>query len=72
MEGAVFFGREQELNELNRLYDQGGFQIVVLYGRRRVGKTTLALEFARDKSSLIFTAKVQNDALNLADFSRAL
>lgn len=72
MEGAVFFGREQELNELNRLYDQVGFQMVVLYGRRRVGKTTLALEFARDKSSLIFTAKVQNDALNLADFSRAL
>ena len=72
MEGAVFFGREQELSELNRLYDQGGFQMIVLYGRRRVGKTTLALEFARDKPSLVFTAKVQNDALNLADFSRAL
>ena len=68
----MFFGREQELSELNRLYDQGGFQMIVLYGRRRVGKTTLALEFARDKPSLVFTAKVQNDALNLADFSRAL
>lgn len=68
----MFEGREHELAELNRLYNSGGFQMVVLYGRRRVGKTTLALEFAKDKPSLIFTAKVQSDALNLADFSRVL
>ena len=68
----MFEGREHELTELNRLYNSGGFQMVVLYGRRRVGKTTLALEFAKDKPSLFFTAKVQSDALNLADFSRVL
>ena len=61
-----------ELSELDRLYRKGGFQMVVLYGRRRVGKTTLALEFGKDKPLLAFTAKVQSDALNLADFSREL
>ena len=46
--------------------------MVVLYGRRRVGKTTLAFEFAAGKPTLAFTAKVQSDALNLADFSRTI
>lgn len=68
----MFQGRARELEELNRLYGTGGFQMVVLYGRRRVGKTTLIREFARDKPALFYTAKVQSDALNLADFSREL
>lgn len=66
----MFVGRDHELSELERLYRKGGFQMVVLYGRRRVGKTTLALEFARDKPQLVYTAKIQSDVLNLADFSR--
>lgn len=67
-----FTGREHEMRELERLYRKGGFQMVVLYGRRRVGKTTLAFEFAKGKPTLAFTAKVQSDALNLADFSRRI
>ena len=64
----MFQGRARELAELERLYTQGGFQMVVLYGRRRVGKTTLVREFAKDKPALFYTAKVQSDALNLAGF----
>lgn len=67
-----FVGRERELNELNRLYANGSFEMVVLYGRRRVGKTALALKFAEGKPLLYFTAKVQSDSLNLADFSRQI
>lgn len=36
--------------------------MVVLYGRRRVGKTALTKEFARDKPALVFTAKIHLDA----------
>ncbi|RRF91401.1 MAG: ATP-binding protein, partial [Coriobacteriaceae bacterium] len=36
--------------------------MVVLYGRRRVGKTALTKEFARDKPALVFTAKIHWDA----------
>lgn len=46
--------------------------MVVLYGRRRVGKTALTKEFAKDKPALVFTAKIQSDALNLADFCRSI
>ena len=42
-EGAfMFVGREKELASLNKLYDENTFQMVVMYGRRRIGKTTLA------------------------------
>ena len=41
----MFHGRERELNELNRLYRENRFQLFVLYGRRRVGKTALLKEF---------------------------
>jgi AAA+ ATPase superfamily predicted ATPase len=68
----MFVGREHELAELERLYKRGGFQMVVLYGRRRVGKTALTLRFAQGKPTLSFTAKVQSDAMNLADFSLAI
>lgn len=68
----MFVGRQHELSELERLYAKGGFQMVVLYGRRRVGKTALAAESAKDKPALVFTAKVQSDALNLADYSRSI
>ena len=33
----MFIGRKEELHELNALYAKGGFQMVVVYGRRRVG-----------------------------------
>ena len=37
----MFVGREKELRDLQRLYEEDSFQMFVLYGRRRVGKTTL-------------------------------
>lgn len=65
----MFVGREAELGKLEELYGKGIFQMVVVYGRRRVGKTALAAEFAKDKRALCFTALEQSDANNLADFS---
>ena len=35
-----FIGREKELAALERLYEKDGFQMLVMYGRRRVGKST--------------------------------
>ena len=69
---SMFVGREKELGKLEELYAKGDFQMVVLYGRRRVGKTTLAKEFACGKNALYFTALEQSDRDNLADFTRKL
>ena len=35
----MFIGREAELKFLNDKYEENGGQLIVLYGRRRVGKT---------------------------------
>ena len=52
----MFVGREHELSVMQRLYNRQGFKMVVLYGRRRVGKTSLIEEFTKNKRTLFFTA----------------
>lgn len=42
-----FVGRQRELDELNQVLTQGGAQFLLVYGRRRVGKTTLILRWAQ-------------------------
>lgn len=68
----MFVGREAELSKLEFLYKKNLFQMAVVYGRRRVGKTTLINEFCRGKRTLSFTALEQSDADNLADFNRTI
>ncbi|MCL1794828.1 MAG: ATP-binding protein [Oscillospiraceae bacterium] len=68
----MFVGREKELAALNNLYDEDIFQMVVMYGRRRIGKTTLISEFISDKPAIFFTAQEVNDALNLSRFSQKI
>ena len=44
-----FIDREAEMETLQNEYERNGSSLVVLYGRRRVGKTTLISEFISDK-----------------------
>ena len=44
----MFVGRERELAVLNQLYESEKFEFVVIYGRRRVGKTALINQFITD------------------------
>lgn len=66
---VIFIGREKELTDLDDLYAQNRFQLFVLYGRRRVGKTTLLNEFCKDKDSIFYSAEQSNNKLNLEKFS---
>lgn len=50
----MFIGRESELALLNNLYTSDKFEFVVMYGRRRVGKTALISEFIKDKKAIYF------------------
>ena len=63
-------GRHDEMNILDSLYKSKKFEYLVMYGRRRVGKTTLLQEFSKDKNAIFFPAQEKNDALNLQDFSK--
>lgn len=50
-----FIGRKAELTKLNTEYERDS-SFVVIYGRRRVGKTTLIKEFLKKKTAFYFLA----------------
>lgn len=51
-----FVNREAELATLNREYGAEGGRLVVIYGRRRLGKTRLLREFFQDREGLFYVA----------------
>lgn len=63
----MFVGRERELEYLSEFYDKPGMGMTVIYGRRRIGKSTLISEFVKDKKTIFYTAtkvgKVRNQEL---------
>ena len=61
---ARFIGREEELTVLEKAYQKEGFQMAVVYGRRRVGKTTLLREFCKNKRCVYYTAIKSTAARN--------
>lgn len=63
-----FVDREEELAALEREYRRKGSALVVLYGRRRVGKTTLLSRFIENRKSLFFLASEESEAVNRAAF----
>jgi len=68
----MFFGRMRELEILESMYTKRGFELLVLYGRRRIGKTTLISQFIQGKPAIFFSAQEANDKMNLETFSRLL
>lgn len=68
----MFIGRTTELGDLNRRYQTAQFQFAVIYGRRRVGKTTLINEFVKGKESIVYTATETNAKQNLAELSQSI
>ncbi|WP_456366455.1 ATP-binding protein [Thermococcus sp.] len=47
-----FVNRLEELGILEKLWDREGLSLVLVYGRRRVGKTRLLEEFSKDKGRI--------------------
>jgi len=69
-EDVMFVGRYSELSELERRWQGGQFEFGVVYGTRRIGKTTLLQEFVRDKNAFYFQARKADEKDNLTAFSR--
>ncbi len=53
---SVFIGREKEIALLKETYDKPDFQMTVLYGRRRIGKSKLITEFIKGKRASYYVA----------------
>ena len=68
----MFIGRKRELDDLNRRYENEKFEFAVMYGRRRVGKTTLINEFVKDKEVVFYTGIEGNEKENLEGLSKSI
>lgn len=73
-EGGVehFLGREEECARLEALWAAQPLSLAVVYGRRRVGKTTLVRHFVKDKQAVFFTASENAAALNVENLCHAM
>ena len=69
----MFYCRNEELRKLNKRYEESKFECVVIYGRRRVGKTSIINEFCKGKPTVFFSALLEGTAKdNLKTLSRAI
>ena len=68
----MFHCRDKELKDLNKRYSKGNLECVVVYGRRRVGKTALINEFCKGKPTIFFSALSASSKENLEALSKAI
>jgi hypothetical protein len=71
-EGQMLRNRERELSYLDTRYNSGRAELIVLYGRRRVGKTTLVYHWVQDKPHIFFFATHDDNATLLRRFSHLI
>ena len=65
-----FVDRKHEIEALKRSFESEKAELVVVYGRRRVGKTALVLKAFQNVSLIYFLADERSEQENLAEFRR--
>lgn len=68
----MFIGRKSELQFLEDKYHRDGGQLIVLYGRRRFGKTETFRQFCKGKQHIFFSCRECTDKMQLKNFSEKL
>jgi AAA+ ATPase superfamily predicted ATPase len=68
----MFIGRDSELRFFEEKYNAEGGQLIVLYGRRRIGKTELLRRFAEGKPHVFYSCREISDTKQLAAFSERI
>ncbi|MDE5858705.1 MAG: ATP-binding protein, partial [Muribaculaceae bacterium] len=51
----MFIGRENEIKKLRRAYEADESKFIAIYGRRRIGKTSLVREAFRDNFAFTYS-----------------
>ncbi len=55
-----FINRKQELEFLEKKYNSGEAELIVIYGRRRIGKTELLVHFSKGKNYFYFLGRLES------------
>lgn len=74
MDNQLFYGRQNELKLLDSLYNSNKFEMLILHGRRRVGKSYILSHFAslHKENTVYFTGDKSSEKLNVQNFCREL
>lgn len=67
-----FYGRDKELQEINAIINRENSDLIYLYGRRRVWKTSLVLKSLEDKKFLYFFVWEKSKQALLNDFNEII
>jgi len=66
-------GRIAEMSELEKYYNSGRPELIIVYGRRRVGKTYLIREYFENNFTFYYTGSIDvPNKVNLANFDNAI
>ncbi len=67
-----FFNRKEELEYLEKIYKEQRARLLIMYGRRRIGKTELLRYFSHDKKHLFFSSDLSSEQEQLRQFSEKI
>lgn len=65
-------GRESKLDFLEKSWSSQNQKFAVIYGNHKCGKTSVLLEFAKEKKAIVFSAQKLNSYMNLRLFEKAV
>jgi uncharacterized protein len=68
----MFVGREKELSIIENRINSNRFEFGILYGRRRIGKTTLLKQIVQNKNALYYVANSMGLEYNLKQLSQSV
>lgn len=68
----LFVNRKNELKVLNNRYKSKKPEFLIIYGRRRVGKTELVTHFIKNKPSIYFLAEEKADKENIKEMQKMM
>jgi len=67
-----FIGRISEIKRLEEIYASSNFEFGIIYGRRRIGKSTLLKEFIQKKNAIYLVANEKKIEFNLNLFANEI
>jgi hypothetical protein len=65
----MFLNREAELTSLQQRFDDNNAEFIIVYGRRRVGKSELIDQFIIKNTGVRILAREETKGLQLKEFS---
>ncbi|MCD4845521.1 MAG: ATP-binding protein [Methanosarcinales archaeon] len=68
----LFIDRKEEIDFLQERYNKQTFEFIVIYGRRRIGKTELIKKFINNKPHIYFLCNKAGTSINTSRFKRQI